>query len=84
MEKEDLKEEIKELTLMLLYLTSWKENEFGIQYLRSWKGYGFGILNELTEEDLIPGSHRSKSVMIADEGIKNARESLKQYDMTEQ
>lgn len=49
-----------------------------MQYQRSWKGYDFGILDELTEEDLIRGGQRSKSVMITDEGIKKAKELLKQ------
>lgn len=79
MEKEELKEKVKELTLMLLHLTSWEENEFGMQYRKSWKGYDFGILNELTEEDFIRGGHRSKSVMITDEGIKKAKELLEKY-----
>lgn len=26
---DDIKNAVKELTLMLMYLTSWKENEFG-------------------------------------------------------
>lgn len=79
MEKEDLKEKVKELTLMLLHLTSWDENELGMKYRRSWKGYDFEILNELGEEDFIRGSNRSKSVMITDKGIKKAKELLKQY-----
>jgi hypothetical protein len=58
MKKEDLKQTVKELTLMLLHLTSWEENEFGMQYQRSWKGYDFGILDELTDEDLVRGGHR--------------------------
>lgn len=84
MKKEDLKEKVKELTLMLLHLTYWEENEFGMQYHRSWKGYDFGILDELAEEDLIRGGHRSKSVMITDEGVKKAKELLKQYGIAEE
>ncbi|HEY9060657.1 MAG TPA: DUF6429 family protein [Pseudobacteroides sp.] len=84
MEKKDIKEKVKELTLMLLHLTSWEENEFGIQYRRTWKGYDYGILDELTEEDLIKGGHRSKSVVITDEGMKKAKELLKQYGITEE
>lgn len=84
MEKEELREKVKELTLMLLHLTAWEENEFGTQYRRSWKGYDFGILDELTEKDLIRGGHRSKSVMITDEGMKKAKEILKQYGIDEE
>ncbi len=84
MERDYLKEKIKELTLMLLHLTSWEENEFGMQYRKSWKGYDFGILNELTEEDLIRGGHRSKSVVVTDEGMKKAKELLKKYGIDEE
>lgn len=79
MKKDDFEEKIKELTLMLLHLTSWEENEFGMKYRRSWKGYDFDILNELIDEDLIRGGRRSKSIIITDEGIKKAKELLKQY-----
>ena len=84
MEKEELKEKVKELTLILLHLSSWEENEFGMKYHRSWKGYDFGILNELVDEDLIRGGHRSKSVMITDEGVKKAKELLKLYGIEEE
>ncbi|MFC4769481.1 DUF6429 family protein [Effusibacillus consociatus] len=49
----DLKEHIKELTLLLLYLNSWIEKEWGFEYRRSWKGYDFDALNELAEEGVI-------------------------------
>ena len=63
--------------MILLHLTSWEENEFGMQYIRSWKRYDFGILAELTQDDLISGRHSSKSVMITEEGMKKAKELLK-------
>lgn len=32
-----MEEQIKELTLLLLYLTSWKEKDpFGDEYMRAW------------------------------------------------
>jgi hypothetical protein len=58
-----MEEKIKELTLLLLYLTSWKENELPGEMRRSWKGYPFEVLNELTNQDLIRGSVKSKSVI---------------------
>jgi len=84
MKKEDLKEKVKELTLMLLHLTSWEENEFGMKYQRSWKGYDFGILDELTEEGLIRGGHRSKSVILTDDGMNKAKKLLKKYYIEEE
>lgn len=57
---------IRELTLMLMYLTSWEEHdtpglravkkkELGKYLLvrRCWKGYDFHLLNQLAEEGLI-------------------------------
>ena len=56
---------VKDLTLMLMYLTSWEESlvpglrkkpdRAGI-YPKArfcWKGYDFDILNELTDEGLV-------------------------------
>ncbi|CAM3829103.1 DUF6429 domain-containing protein [Cytobacillus oceanisediminis] len=47
---------INELTLLLLYLTSWNENDLPNEMKRSWKGYPFDALNELTDKDFIRGS----------------------------
>ena len=57
----------KELTIMLLYLTSWTEKD-PYDYPRSWKGYDFDILNELAEDGAISDSRRSKSVVIYEDG----------------
>ena len=42
-----MEEQIEELTLLLLYLTSWTEKEPYGEYQRAWKGYDFDILNKL-------------------------------------
>lgn len=78
MEK-DIQKQIKELTLLLLWLTSWKEEEFGIKVQRSWKGYDFDILNELREEELIGGSYKAKSVFLTEKGIEEAKKLEKKY-----
>lgn len=39
-----MEERIKELTLLLLYLTSWEEKNILVEMRRSWKGYDFDIL----------------------------------------
>ncbi len=82
---------IKELTLMLMYLTSWEESlipnhdkkpdrpGFHSQIRRTWKGYDFGILNDLTDEGLVNAGGRSKSASFTDEGEAKALELLKQY-----
>lgn len=40
-------EAIKELTLLLIYFTSWQEEAASVKVQRSWKGYTFKILDEL-------------------------------------
>lgn len=82
---------IKDLTLMLMYLTSWEESlvpelhkkpdrpGFCPQIRRTWKGYDFGILNELTDEGLVNARGRSKSASFTDVGTAKALELLKQY-----
>ena len=78
-----MEEQIKELTLLLLYLTSWTEKESYGEYQRAWKGYDFDILNSLEDERLIGGStNKAKSTYITDEGIKKARELMKKYNIS--
>ena len=72
-------ETVKELTLLLMYLTSWKEDAGFTEARRTQKGYPFEIINELTDEDLISGSLRSKSVYLTDGGIKLAEQLVKKY-----
>lgn len=83
MDKNEIREKLKELTLMLLYLNSWEEKEFDMKYRRSWKGYDFAILNELIKEGSIDGSYKSKSVYIHDQGVEKAREIMKKYGLGE-
>ena len=68
-----MEEKIKELTLLLLYLTSWNESDLPEEMRRSWKGYPFETLNELTNEDLIRGSFRSKSVYLTETGLRKRK-----------
>jgi len=69
----------KDLTLMLLYLTSWEEGEPGYKYRRSWKGYDFDDLNALAEDEFIIDSRRSKSVALSTDGEEKALELLRKY-----
>jgi len=70
---------IKELTLLLIYLTSWKEDTNLIKVQRSWKGYPFETLDELNEEKYIDGSKRAKSVYLTEKGVVKAQELMKKY-----
>ena len=82
---------IKDLTLMLMYLTSWEEslvpglrkkpdrNGIYPKVRLCWKGYDFDILNKLTDEGLVNAGGRSKSASFNAEGEAKARELLKAY-----
>ena len=84
---------IRDLTLMLMYLSSWEESLVpGIRkkpdragiYPKAricWKGYDFDILNELTDEGLVNAGGRSKSASFNVEGEAKALELLKKYGM---
>lgn len=61
--------QISKLTLLLLYLTSWQENEAK----RSWKGYDFDVLNKLEEDGLIAQSKTAKSICFTEKGIEEAK-----------
>jgi len=71
----DNKRLVKELTLMLLHLTSWTE-KVHYDYQRSWKGYDFDVLNELADEGYISDSKRAKSVVLYEDGVIKAKELL--------
>ena len=83
-----MKDEIKELTLILMYLSSWEEN--GYVYEKDeiistktkvcWKGYSFDILNELVDENyLYDSKHSNKSVTLTKEGEELAKRLLDKY-----
>lgn len=82
------KVKIKELTLLLLYLSSWNEEDFSrdesdniieTKIKRSWKGYDFDILNALATEKLLNNSYKSKSVYFTKSGENKALELYKKY-----
>lgn len=83
MDKTNPEKAVKELTILLMYLTRFNEGDcFGLSLDMAWKGDEFDIINELDEEDYIrQGSHRSKSVAITEEGIKLAKELLLKYNI---
>ncbi len=75
----DADEAIRDLTLMLMYLTSWEERPYGVR--RCWKGYDFDVLNALDEQGLISDSKRAKSVYFTEEGEQRARDLLARYNI---
>ena len=70
-----LREQIKDMTLILLYLNSFED----CGSLRSWKGYDFDDLNNLAEEGLISEGRRAKSIVLYDDGIEKARALRAEY-----
>ena len=84
--------QIRELTLMLMYLTSWedhdalglravKKKELGSYPLvrRCWKGYDFRLLKDLVEEGLICDSGCTRPAQITPAGEAEAQRLLEQY-----
>ncbi|KXA94393.1 hypothetical protein AKJ65_04535 [candidate division MSBL1 archaeon SCGC-AAA259E19] len=73
--------EIENLTLLLIYLTSWDENpkkRYGDRpIIRAWKGYNFAVLDRLQEKGLITFTRGAKSVYLTENGVKRARETGK-------
>lgn len=85
MEKTNARDALKELTMILMYLSKFtpdKKFNFGLDM--TWKGYDFNVINELDEEDYIrQGSRRSKSVLITKDGEQLARELLEKYNIND-
>lgn len=78
MDKVNAETAMEEMTLMLLYLTCFREK----YCCRSWKGYDFGILDKLGDKDMIiqgRNPSKCKSVVLTDEGIKASKELLDRY-----
>ncbi|MGE5652789.1 MAG: DUF6429 family protein [Bacillota bacterium] len=73
-------EAVKELTMLMLYLTAWVDNEgYPKGELRSWKGYPYQALNQLMDEEMITGSYKAKSVYLTEEGKKLAQRLAAKY-----
>lgn len=75
-------EELKDLNLLLLYLSGWEEDSRrrpGEKVFRSWKGYLFDALNALEEGEMIEQFHNLKSVLITPKGIERARELKERF-----
>ena len=90
----DKQKTIRDLTLMLMYLTSWEERDTpGLRAVkkkereryplvrRCWKGYDHGLLNKLLEEGLIRSDGRTSPARITPEGEAEARNLLARYGL---
>jgi len=77
----DIKEsKISELTLLLIYLTGWKEDnpETGGKKVRTWRGYPFKILDKMEAAHLI--TQYANSVVLTAKGTEKAIELKKKYE----
>ena len=70
MDKTTPEKAIKELTMVLIYLSRFNEDgRFSSSVDMSWKGYDFGIINELDDEDhirlgiIIKKHHSTKGII---------------------
>lgn len=73
-----------ELTLALLYLSRFTEEDYGIRITRARKGYDFKVLNNLEEDGYIfdgKRPSRTKSIHISQEGLVKAKEILLKYNI---
>jgi hypothetical protein len=71
---------VKDLTLLLLYLTSWEEEVFDdFTIRRAWKGFRFEALDALEEAGYINQTRRAKSVTLTEAGVERARALAAKY-----
>jgi ribosomal protein S18 acetylase RimI-like enzyme len=84
MNKKTRQQAIKELSLMLMYLTRFQDNNEFCRYMEtSWKGYDFGVLNELENEELLYQPKKSKCVYLSEAGKAQAQKLLDEYQIAD-
>lgn len=82
MERKTREQAIEELSLMLIYLTRFQDNNEYCRYLEnSWKGYDFDTLEKLEQKELLLQPRKSKCVYLSEEGKKKARRLLDEYNL---
>lgn len=86
MPEKKLSEQIKDLNLLLLSLTSWEQNSQSGEKeksrekeTRSWKSYLFETLNDLEDDELIIQARNDKSVLFTEAGLKKAAALKEEY-----
>jgi hypothetical protein len=76
-------EKVRDLSLMLIYLTGWEENKRngqpGEKVFRAWKGYSFDILNELETMKMLRQFPNTQSIILTEEGKGKAAEIKRKY-----
>ena len=84
-----MNQNIEELTLLLMYLSSWDEDGFTrdendemmkTTFKTCWKGYDFDVINHLTDMGyLYPEKHSAKSVAFTPKGEEFAKKFMEKY-----
>ena len=73
-------EKVDEMTLALLYLTTFKDRHG----LRAWKGHDWDVLNRLHESGYIDDPvSKAKSVILTEEGAERSKRLFEKYFVTE-
>ncbi len=84
-----MEKEIEELTILLMYLTSWDEETYvedengklkQAKIKTCWKGYSFDVINKLTNNQLLYFSRYSnKSISLTPKGEQLAKKLFSKY-----
>lgn len=86
MDKTDAKTAVRELTMMLIYLSRiTEEKDFSTaKSFYAYKGYDFDALNELDEKGYInQGKYRNKTLALTDSGMEYAKSLLEKYGISD-
>ena len=71
------KDRVDDLTLALMYLVTFEENEFGG---RAWKGFDWDAMGRLYEKGLIQNPvGKAKSVWITPEGLARSKALFQEH-----
>lgn len=82
MDKKTVEETIEELSLALMYLTRFQDNNEFCRYMEiAWKGYDFDTLNQLESKELVIQPKKSKYLYLSEKGKERAREFLQRHQM---
>ena len=72
-----IEQRIKELTLLLLFLTSREVK--GLKGRASWKNFNYRVLDQLRKDDCIDGAFHEPSVFLTDKGMAEALRLKQKY-----
>ena len=84
MEKKTREQAVEELSLMLLYLTRFQDNNEFCRYMEpSWKGYDFEVLDKLEKEEYLYQPKKTKLSYLSEAGKERARRLLQEYNLAD-